>query len=383
MALIRLSTTATSRFVVSSNRVRYFKFDVVHVIESFSAGSREIVRLLANEQVSRGLAVAVLHGVIEGTPCPANEGFSHKVELIEIKGFNQRDAASVFSALLEILKFRKNVEWRATHFHSSIAGTVGRMALLGKPHTVYTPHGCVFMHTEKKPLQFFAACLIERICTWLSSATTIACSKSEQKILLQSLGKAKVVLIPNGIERAITSLKAVGRVDDSRLQVVALGRISSEKNYDDLVSLKRSNYGNYRITVIGGGDAQQTEKLKAEGIEVTGWMSHQRALSHLEVADVLVHPSNREGMPLSILEAFARRVIVVARDSPGNRDLVESGITGYLYDHSDQLNSLMDGLKNEFIGNADITSRAHNLVESDYSVEVMCSRYIEEYASAR
>ncbi len=367
---------------MKSEEVNNFEFDILHVIESFSAGSREIVRLLANEQISSGLSVAVLHGVIEGTPCPVNEGFDPRVELFEIQGFSQRNAVSFVSALFEMLKFRKNRRWRYTHLHSSIAGAIGRVAFFRKPHIVYTPHGCVFMHTEKASIKLILACQLERIFTWFSKATNVACSRSEYDILVQSLGKAKVVLIPNGIEVANGNLKSEIKPDNSPLQVVALGRISNEKNYKDLVLLKRSNYERYRVTVIGGGDAQQEEKLTVEGIEVTGWLSHDHALQRLALADVLLHPSLREGMPLSILEAFARRVLVVARDSPGNRDLVENDLNGYLYQSSSQLIFLMEEISKSSFNSDAITRRAHSLIESDYSAGVMYRKYLEEYSSA-
>ena len=55
----------------------------------------------------------------------------------------------------------------------------------------------------------------------------------------------------------------------------------------------------------------------------------------LRNVDVLVQPSQAEGLSLVILEAMACGVCVVASDIPGNRDAVSHGITGVLFPRGD------------------------------------------------
>ena len=56
--------------------------------------------------------------------------------------------------------------------------------------------------------------------------------------------------------------------------------------------------------------------------DVAGWLHR---------ADVLVRPSFTEGLPLTVLEAMASRVCVVASDIAGNADLVRDGESGLLF----------------------------------------------------
>jgi glycosyltransferase involved in cell wall biosynthesis len=56
--------------------------------------------------------------------------------------------------------------------------------------------------------------------------------------------------------------------------------------------------------------------------DVAGW---------LQRADVLVRPSFTEGLPLTVLEAMASGVCVLASDIAGNADLVRDGETGLLF----------------------------------------------------
>ena len=55
---------------------------------------------------------------------------------------------------------------------------------------------------------------------------------------------------------------------------------------------------------------------------MTGWCGRDEALAHLAQATVYVHWTAWDGQPLSVLEALARDVIVIASDIPANRDLV-------------------------------------------------------------
>jgi glycosyltransferase involved in cell wall biosynthesis len=58
----------------------------------------------------------------------------------------------------------------------------------------------------------------------------------------------------------------------------------------------------------------------------------------LELADVVLNCSLSEGgMANSVLEALALGRAVLASDIPGNRTLVENGVTGFLFGGADDL----------------------------------------------
>ncbi|HYB69665.1 MAG TPA: glycosyltransferase [Candidatus Bathyarchaeia archaeon] len=63
-----------------------------------------------------------------------------------------------------------------------------------------------------------------------------------------------------------------------------------------------------------------------------GAVPHSRMPTLLELADVVLNCSLSEGgMPNSVMEALALGRAVVASDIPGNRSLVEDGVTGFLF----------------------------------------------------
>jgi glycosyltransferase involved in cell wall biosynthesis len=63
-------------------------------------------------------------------------------------------------------------------------------------------------------------------------------------------------------------------------------------------------------------------------VHFLGWQTDVARL--LRQVDVLWHAGAQEGQSCAILEGMAAGIPVVAADAPGNRELVISGVTGYL-----------------------------------------------------
>lgn len=115
--------------------------------------------------------------------------------------------------------------------------------------------------------------------------------------------------------------------------VIGLGRLEAVKNFQLLLrawhALGGRNPG-WRLELYGSGSEEQALRALAEELElgssvrISPWLDDTRDL--FGRASVLAIPSLVEGMPLVILEAFARGVAVVATaSSPGVAQLVGSG----------------------------------------------------------
>jgi glycosyltransferase involved in cell wall biosynthesis len=64
------------------------------------------------------------------------------------------------------------------------------------------------------------------------------------------------------------------------------------------------------------------EELARARVPVTGWLPREEALDRLGEASVYLHWTAWDGMPLSILEAMARDVVVIASDIAPNRSIL-------------------------------------------------------------
>jgi glycosyltransferase involved in cell wall biosynthesis len=89
--------------------------------------------------------------------------------------------------------------------------------------------------------------------------------------------------------------------------------------------------------LIGEPDPGNLDSLTWEEIEAyvrrglvlaPGWQND--VIPWLAITDIFVLPSYREGVPVTVLEAMAMGLPVVATDVPGCREAVVAGETGFL-----------------------------------------------------
>lgn len=65
---------------------------------------------------------------------------------------------------------------------------------------------------------------------------------------------------------------------------------------------------------------------------------------YLAITDVLIAPSNREGIPVSLMEAMAMGVPAITRDSRGCREVVQDKVNGLIL-RDGTVESLVDGMR--------------------------------------
>jgi glycosyltransferase involved in cell wall biosynthesis len=234
------------------------------------------------------------------------------------------------------------------------AGLVGMMAawLAGVPIRVYANHGVAFASAAgwKRTLLKSADRLSCRL------ASHVHCVSHSVRQLLIDEGcceEQKVRVLANGS----VGIDAQGRFNPHRLgegvrrqtrlslgippDAPVLGfvaRIAKEKGVDDLAQawqMLRECFPNLHLLMVGGNEprdpvcANTNALLRSDPrIHLTGEVADMPA--HYRAMDVLVLPSVREGMSMSLLEGAAMELPVVACRIPGNVDAVADGLTGTL-----------------------------------------------------
>lgn len=161
---------------------------------------------------------------------------------------------------------------------------------------------------------------------------------------------ARFVVVPNAVSLPPSRPH---RVISDELKVLFVGRVGVEKGVPVLLrawcrvleQLPPGTSG--RLVAAGDGDVDRFRAMAAdlglaEEVEFTGWVSTERVNALLRDADVLVLPSRWEGQPMSVLEAMAHGVPVVATAVGGIPDLVDK-TCGILVD-PDDVEGLVDAL---------------------------------------
>ena len=117
--------------------------------------------------------------------------------------------------------------------------------------------------------------------------------------------------------------------------IVSVGRLKPPKDFPTLVrALAALEPGSFRSLIIGDGPrrAELLSEIKRHGLEQTVELVGERddIAELLSTADIFVLSSASEGMPISIIEAMAAELPVVATAVGGIPELIVDGETGFL-----------------------------------------------------
>ena len=137
--------------------------------------------------------------------------------------------------------------------------------------------------------------------------------------------------------------------------VAYVGRRTSFKGFATAVrGFLQANLATSRLLLVGSPDVAHRSGLRPEElVELErdpriidlGWQQHVPAL--LAVADVCVLPSQREGVPVTLMEALAVGTPVITINSRGCRDVVRDGVDGIIlpFATADSLSACLTNLK--------------------------------------
>jgi GalNAc-alpha-(1->4)-GalNAc-alpha-(1->3)-diNAcBac-PP-undecaprenol alpha-1,4-N-acetyl-D-galactosaminyltransferase len=132
---------------------------------------------------------------------------------------------------------------------------------------------------------------------------------------------------------------------------IAIGRLQPQKGFDLLIrafSQLRHKYPDWQLTILGEGPMRgELEELRAQlqltdRIHLPGQVKNVNA--YLRQADIFVLSSRFEGFPMSLCEAMACGLPVLATDClSGPREIITDGVDGVLVVAED-INALALGL---------------------------------------
>lgn len=118
--------------------------------------------------------------------------------------------------------------------------------------------------------------------------------------------------------------------------ILYLGRVSFEKRIGILLeSLKKLKGKNWHMLVVGSGPQldnykQQAQNLGIHNITFTGFIEKRHIPAAYMASDVFVSASDSETFGLTFVEAMACGVPVIGVNKLGPKEIIDSGINGYL-----------------------------------------------------
>jgi glycosyltransferase involved in cell wall biosynthesis len=146
----------------------------------------------------------------------------------------------------------------------------------------------------------------------------------------------RVTVLPNATARTASALS--GRGQGEALHILFLGRLGPRKGVPELLRAladPQLSDRHWRTTVAGDGSVDTYRSYAAElgldgRITFPGWVGPAAVAEMLADAHVLVLPSHAEGLPMSVLEAFAAGVPVICTPVGGLPEVVVNEGNGLL-----------------------------------------------------
>lgn len=198
----------------------------------------------------------------------------------------------------------------------------------------------------------------------------------------------EIVLIPNGIdsslfksmERNNALAEALGVNAEDRV-IGFVGELREKKGLNMLLKAYSHVHEAQSTTLLivgnirAGEDQQRFDDLKSSipdsRIIVTGYVSNHDLPSYYSVVDVFVHPSLRDGLPNSLLEAMACEKPVIATPVGGMVDVLRDRENGR-YTPMNDVNSLATIIQ-ELLSDKDMREHlgrsARQSIQSDYTLK--------------
>jgi len=176
----------------------------------------------------------------------------------------------------------------------------------------------------------------------------VVSGSTKQELVGHGFNPDNIALVHNAVDHSLYSPGQEQRRSSSTLHIGYLGRIKKYKSVDHVLkafAVVHRELPNTTLTIVGDGDVKlDLERLAnnlgiINAVQFTGHVPSQKKVELLRSMDIVVNPSAKEGWGLTVIEANACGVPVVASNVPGLRDSVVDGTTGLLYEYGniDQL----------------------------------------------
>lgn len=253
------------------------------------------------------------------------------------------------------------------HAHWIIPGGLISKLTPWIPRVITTHGGDVYALNSKRMLS------LKRFILKSSSVTTVNNEMRERLIENSLVEDAEV--IPMGVKLEKLDVQKTPR------QLVFVGRLVEKKGLQYL--LEAVTEIDCQLKVIGDGPlAESLKELAPANVEFLGQLSKQQVMQVIAESELMVIPSviakngDREGLPVTLMEAASNQTAVIATNLTGINEVVIDGETGVLVEQRD-VQGLKDAITNLLVDDKTRTRLQLALHEKakDFDIEMIAEKY--------
>jgi glycosyltransferase involved in cell wall biosynthesis len=206
----------------------------------------------------------------------------------------------------------------------------------------------------------------------------------------KKLWKQKIYMIPNGvdiprIDKFIID-ENISKTKTDKIELVSVGRLYKHKNHEQLLRIMARLPDNYHLNILGEGVLKDHLLELIYNLGISNKVTMKGLVPRTEMyrlfinADIFIHTSHWEGMPISVLEAMACRVPILLSDIPPHRE-IENKSTDKLVCVSDDdyIDTILEYSKYTEDKLKNMGDRNREIVEEFYSLDFMHKEYNKVY----
>lgn len=261
-----------------------------------------------------------------------------------------------FKAYKQLKMIMKSENFDLVHCHSPMGGVLTRLAAksIGLKNIIYTAHGFHFYKGAPilnwlvyYPVEYFLS-RITKILITINDEDYNRARKFKAKYLFKVPGVG--IDLENFRSKQQTNIsRADLKISDNDTVFVSVGELNVNKNHKVVIeALSKIENNNIKYLICGQGS--NLNKLKkivnerdlSDNVLFLGYRNN--IPEFLNISDIFVFPSLREGLSLSLMEAMADGMPVIASKIRGNVDLIDEESGGYLFQPKDaeKLSQIID-----------------------------------------
>lgn len=368
---------------------------ILHITTFLQGGAGRIITELACSQAASGhLVTVVTTQTGEKDYANYNEWVerlnSSGIRLVFVDSTFKRDIALNVAALDWICKTVDCSSVSLIHTHAAIPSLVAllvRGCVKKAIPIVQTMHGWGIRKTREQVATDIA------LMNQLDCVATV--SVSSRRLLIDfGVTPGRIEVVPNGVDLTVPP-ETSSRIDllkewrsTNYKILVCIGTVGPRKNQRLLVEAMAEHEapGELACAIVGEGEeASSLESFAREhGIcDRIHFFGYQpKASDFIACADWLILPSQDEGMPISVLEAYSAAVPVIGSDIPELAEIILPDRTGFIFSSGDASSLLrvlatvahLPESRRRFMG-----TEARKLWEKEYSLSKMLTRYQQIY----
>ena len=353
---------------------------IMHIVSSLGVGGMERMLLqLAPAQQAAGHTVSVL----ALRPGPLEQEATDR----SIRAKVLDSGSGRFGRSIEAIRFFRAERPDIVHVHNPTSLHYAVLSkLVSRAAIIVTIHGDHDTHARLgSPLE------------WRLTSAAVIVSHAAGKTLRLPSEAGRLIVVHNGIGTAAVNeeQRASARTEfgagDACVGIM-VARIDGRKGHGTLLKSLRvldDLGGALKMWIVGDGPARAAAESEAArlglGDERVKFLGRRSDIDRLlEGADFFVLPSDIEGLPLSILEAMAHGLPIIASNIGGVPEILQDDINGLLVPAGDEsaLASAIHRIVSNAVLRRHLGDAARERANTTFSLSTMVNNYDQVYDEA-